>query len=139
MPENDSPLVAIVGYKRRKLAPLGRVRLLVVRDSKLRLLDKDGKVELESPLDDLTVRLTRTRTAELRAPAGSALLFGVNEETKLDPGLVELAAGESEGAELLGPTPTGALGVLSPKAASGPAKVSRASVEALQERGARAG
>ncbi len=139
MPENDSPLVAIVGYKRRKITPLGRVAVLVVRDSELRLLDKQGGVEFECALGDLSARLTRTKTAELRTPAGSAFVFGVTEETRLDPGLEALAVRESEGAELLGPTPTGALGVLSPKAATGPAGVSRAIVEALHERGAQAG
>lgn len=135
MPEDTPPLVALVGFKRSKRALAGGVRVLVVRDGTVRILGKKGRVDLDARVGELTARLTRTRTVELRSETGSLIVYGFSEMTNVASELEELAARESAGAELIGPTPAGALGFLSPKQVTGAAAVSRAIADALHERG----
>lgn len=128
------PLVAIVGFKRNRFAPLGGMRVLTVRDGVVRLQGKNG-TDLESEVAALTARLTRTRTVRLESAAGSAYIYGFAQLSKLPDALSQIVIRESAGAELIGPCPPGALGVMSPKNVTGAAKVSRALADALHERG----
>ena len=130
------PLVAMVGFKRSRLAWFGGIRVLVARDGIARLLGRRGRVDLEVPIASLTARLTKWRVVELRSDSGSVIVYGFTEITKVSAELEEIAAREADGAELIGPAPAGALGFYSPKQVTGAAAVSRALTEALHERGA---
>ncbi|MQA74790.1 MAG: hypothetical protein GEU88_10700 [Solirubrobacterales bacterium] len=136
MSEGAPPLVALVGFKRSKLSLAGGVRVLVVPDGTVRILGKKGRVDLDAAVGELSARLTRTRTVELRSDAGSLIVYGFTEMTKVATELEEIAARESADAELIGPTPSALfLGFLTPKDATEPATASRAIAEALHERG----
>lgn len=137
MPEHLSPVVALVGFKRSKLAFAGGTRILVVRDGTVRILGKQGRVDLDVGVDDLTARLTRTRTVELRSPETAVIVYGLTDVTKVPKELERIAIEESsEDAELIGPAPAGALGVYSLKGLAGQARTSRAIADALHARGA---
>lgn len=139
MSDGTVPLVAVVGFKRSRLAWVGPVRVLVVHDGRVRLHDKNDRVDIDVPVDQLTARLTRTRTVHLRWPEGSAIVYGISEMTRLKGQLKEIVEREGEGAEFIGTTPVGALGVYSPKNVTGTAAASRAVAQALHERGIAAG
>lgn len=140
MPENLAPLVALVGFKRRKMAPVGGSRVLVVRGGTVRILGKGGRVDLEAGVGELTARLTRTRTVELRAGETSMVVYGTSDVTRVRGELERVAIDESsEDAELIGPAPAGASGVYSVKGLKGQAEASRAIADALHARGVAAG
>lgn len=122
MVEVTTPLVAVVGYKRSKLAPFGGQRVLVVRDGAVRLLGKQGRVDLEVPVQALTARLTKTRTVELRANGRSMIVYGFSQLSAVPTQLQQLAHDQSFGAEFIGLSATGA-------------KTSKALAEALHRRG----
>jgi hypothetical protein len=132
-------LVALVGFKRSRLAWFGGIRAFVVRDGIVRILGKRGRVDLEVPVASLTARLTRWRVVELRSGSGSVVVYGFTETTKVPDEVAEIAAREADGAELIGPAPAGALGFYSPKQVTGAAAISRALAEALHARGAAGG
>ncbi|OEV04517.1 hypothetical protein [Streptomyces oceani] len=134
MTEGVAPLVALIGFKRSKWAWMGGHRVLTVRDGRVRVLGRKG-VDLDVPVREMTARLTRARAIEVRAPEQSAIIFGVLELGNLHTELRQILVAESEGAELIGPAPTGFLGVYSPKAVTGQAQVGRAITEALHARG----
>lgn len=123
MIEVTTPLVAVVGCKRSKLAPMGGQRVLVVRDGFLRILGKQGRVDLDVPVQQVTARLTVTRTIELRAPGKSMIVYGFSQLSAVPRELQQLAHDQSLGAEFIGLTATGA-------------KTSRALADALHRRGA---
>ncbi|MGH3097237.1 MAG: hypothetical protein ACRDMV_14715 [Streptosporangiales bacterium] len=122
MIEVTTPLVAVVGYKRSKLAPMGGQRVLVVRDGFLRILGKQGRIDLDVPVQQATARLTVTRTVELRANKSSAIVYGFSQLSAVPRELQQLAHDQSLGAEFIGLTATGA-------------KTSRVLVEGLHRRG----
>ncbi|MBC3194491.1 hypothetical protein H7X46_25920 [Pseudonocardia sp. C8] len=135
MSRAPAPLVALVGCKRSRFAMAGRHRVLTVRDGRVRILGRQGAVDLDAPVGAVTARLTRTRTVELRTDATSVYVFGVLELGNLHRELQQIAADASAGAELIGPEPSGFLGIYSPKAVTGTARISSAIAEALHERG----
>lgn len=129
------PLVALVGCKRNKFSIAGRNRVLTVRDGELCIRGRKGAIDLEAPVDAVTARLTRARTVELRTDTASVFIFGSLELSKIHRELQEIVADESDGAYLIGPVPTGALGMYSPLTVVRQVDTSRAIVEALHERG----
>lgn len=139
MVERVAPLVALVGFKRRKLAVAGGVRVLVVRDGIVRLFGKNGRVDLDVAVGDLVAALTRTRVVELRSASDSLFIYGITDMTRITRGLQEVVVRESDGAELIGPAPSGHLGFLSPKTPIKQAQTCRAILEALHHRGVHQG
>ncbi|TCP40760.1 hypothetical protein EV191_12810 [Tamaricihabitans halophyticus] len=143
MPSNTSPLIALVGFKRTKIAMVGGVRILVVRAGTVRILGTKGRVELDVTVPDLAARLTRTRTVELRSAAGSAYVYGVPDATRIRKELQELATHELNTAaadaqddiEVLGPVPTGFTPLIPIKALTGQVRLSRTLTDALHRRG----
>lgn len=123
MIEVTTPLVAVVGYKRSKLAPAGGVRVLVVRDGVVRLFGTKGRIDLEVPVQALTVRLTKTKTVELRANGSSVIVYGFSKLTAVANELQQIAHHQSLGAEYIAPSAIGA-------------KTSRLLADALHQRGA---
>lgn len=131
-----SPLVALVGFKRSRWAWAGGMRVLALRDGTVRILGKKGRIDLEVAVHELTARLTRTRTVELRSGTGSVIVFGVLQLGRIPNELERIAVLEGGyDAELIGPVPTGFLGVYSPGNVTGQAKASRALADALHARG----
>lgn len=124
---------------------LGGTRLLVVRDGVVRIIGKRGQVDFESPVASLTVRLTRTKTVELKSDETSAIVYGISELTRLPKELDELAVRELQSTEVdgkhnatvIGPGPTGFTPLIPLKDLIGAVKASRAVADALHERGAR--
>lgn len=145
MAEALPPLIAFVGFKRTKLAMAGGVRLLVVRDGTARILGKGGRVDLDTAVESLAVRLTRTKTVELRSETGSVIVYGISNMTKIAKELDDLAVRELEttvvdgkhDALVIGPGPTGFTPLFPLKDLLGAVKASRAVADAMHERGAR--
>jgi hypothetical protein len=136
MAEGPAPVVALIGFKGSKLALMGRMGVLVVRDGGVRVLGRKGRVPLDVAASALTARLTRTGTVALRSGGTSMIIYGVAELGNLHTELRRILIDESQGAEVVGPAPTGVLGVYSVRAVTGPAKISRALAEALHAHGA---
>ncbi|AXK34963.1 hypothetical protein DVA86_22270 [Streptomyces armeniacus] len=136
MVEAPPPVVALIGFKRSKMALVGRMGVLVIRDGTVRVLGRKGSVPLDAAVGALTARLTKTGSVELAADGQSMVIYGVADLGNVHQELQQIIIDESHGAELIGPAPTGVLGVYSLKAVTGPAKISRALTEALHARGA---
>lgn len=133
------PLVALVGFKKSKLALGGGVRVLVVRDGSVRLHGKRGRLDLDCRIGEISARLTKTRTVELTHTGGVCYVYGFSDITSVAAELTEIVLREGPGAEVLGPVPSGALGVLSPRQVTGAAQVGAMLAEELHRRGARSG
>ncbi|MEU3269322.1 hypothetical protein ABZ639_00665 [Saccharomonospora sp. NPDC006951] len=144
MPVVATPLVALVGFKRSKLAMLGGVRLLVVRDGVARLLDGKGTTDLDVAMGELTVRLTRTKTVELRTDSVSAYVYGIPDATRIREDLKQVIARELDLATgggtrevaVLGPVPSGFTTLMPIKELAGQIRMGNALAEALRQRGA---
>ncbi|HVX47503.1 MAG TPA: hypothetical protein VHC49_26680 [Mycobacteriales bacterium] len=140
MDRSTLPLLAVVGFKAGRFAPFGGVRILAFRDGVFRVLGRKNRIDIDTPINQLTVRLTRTRTVELSSPGGSGFAYGVPDDTKLRGELVDIARAEldrmGEDGELLGPIPTGWAGPASLRALRGQIQVSKELTEALHARGA---
>ena len=131
----QTPLVAIVGFKRSKWPLPGGIRVLTVRDAVVRLLGKKQRVDLDVAVGELTARLTRTREVELRTDSGAVYIYGFTTTASIPDEINQITIRESEGAELIGPAPGGVLGVLTPTEVTKGASGSRQLVEALHLRG----
>lgn len=140
MPETTSPLLALVGYKRHKLALMGGVHVLAVRDGHLRIINRKDVVVMEAEVADCTARLMRTRSVDFRAGGRAVVLFGVSTTVTIPSSLHEIAVREGrDDAEVIGPADGGIPGVLTVRDVQGTAAVGRAISEALRERGVPAG
>jgi hypothetical protein len=140
MPVAPPPLVALVGFKRSRWAPFGQVRLLTVRDGRMRVLDQHGRALVDVPVDGLSARLTPTRSVHLVWADGSAMVYGVTTQSGTPSrGIRERLAAESVGAEVLGQRAGGAAGAITVGDIKHVTRGSQAIAAALHARGAAGG